>query len=228
VDARGHGGRCEADPTPVTDAAPSRAQAERVAAELPPLFRTPSLEAHLLAEATGTLDQALAALNADGRVADDPGGFAVLMQQLVGRLRMGAAPAIDELSLAFENRANRQVVVYLPVAGAFDLLAWQVRGMPPPALSGALRTDPEAARLVLTYEVKPGPKPWDAALDGDLAMIRAYMRALGQAVANFDQHLPALVEAKIRETLRANEIRREIADQMGRRGFRELDAPPPG
>lgn len=199
-----------------------------MAADVPPLFKIPSLEAHLLAGATGALDQALAALNAEGRVAGDPGGFAVLMQQLVGGLRPAPAPVIDEAGLTFENRGNRQVVVHLPVTGDFALLSLQVRGMPPPALSGALRPEPDAGRLTITYEVRTGPKAWDAALDGDLAMIRAYMRAVAAAIAAFDQGLPALVEAKIRETIRANEVRREIAEQMGRRGFREVDAPPPG
>ena len=43
-----------------------------------PLFKTPSLEAHLIATATATLDAALAQLNAADRIASDPGGFAVL------------------------------------------------------------------------------------------------------------------------------------------------------
>ena len=187
-----------------------------------PLFKTPSLENHLLLTATAALDAELAALNAEGRVATDPAGFAVLAAGLGSRLRVPDPPTIDEDALTFENHGNRHVVVHLPITGAYELLAFQVRGMPPPALQGVLQPEPEARRLTLAYEVKPGPAPWDAGLDGDLAMLRAYVGALAQAVAGFNQHLGSLVEAKIRDILQFNEVRREIAEKMARRGFREV------
>lgn len=189
-----------------------------------PLFKTPSLENHLLATATATLDGALAALNAEGRIASDPAGFALLAAELGARLRIEDAPAIAEDALTFENRENRRVVVHLPITGDFELLMYQVRGMPPPTLQGVLRSEPHAARLAITYEVKPGPTAWDACLDGDLAMLRAYVGALGQAVASFNLHLGSLVEAKIRDMLHFNDVRREIAETMLRRGFREVPA----
>lgn len=212
-------------PASVTDAQAFRRQTQAVAADVPPLFKTPSLESHLLAQASQALDEELAVLNAEGRVASDPGGFAVLVQQLVSRLRLGSAPSIDEAGLTFENRGNRQVVVHLPITGAIALLAYQVRGMPPPALVGILRSEVEAGRLAIAYDVKPGPRAWDAGLDGDLAMIRAYMNALTNAIAAYDQHLASLVESKIRDTIQFNEVRREIAEKMVRRGFREVEAP---
>ncbi len=187
-----------------------------------PLFKTPSLETHLLATATAALDTALAALNAEGRVALDPAGFAVLAAELGARLRIGDAPTIDESALTFENHENRRVVVHLPITGDFELLMYQVRGMPPPTMQGLLRPEAQAARIAITYEIKPGPTPWDAGLDGDLAMLRTYVGALGQAVVSFNQHLNSLVEAKIRDTIQFNEVRREIADKMARRGFREV------
>lgn len=187
-----------------------------------PLFKTPSLENHLLATATHALDGALAALNAQGRISQDPGSFAVLAAELGSRLRIGDAPTIDEAALTFENHDNRRVEVHLPITGAFDLLSYQVRGMPPPALQGTLRIEPERQRLAIAYDIKPGPTPWDAGLDGDLAMLRAYVGALGQAVAHFNQHLGSLVEAKIRDTIQYNEVRREIGEKMARRGFREI------
>lgn len=187
-----------------------------------PLFKTPSIESHLLAVATAALDEALAELNATGDVASEPASFAVLAAELGGRLRVAELPAVDEAALAYENHANRRVVVHLPIAGNFALLAYQVRGMPPPSLVGQLQMDEALGRLSLAYDVKPGPKPWDASLDGDLAMLRAYFGALGQAVAHFNQQLGALVEAKIRDTIQFNEVRREIGEKMARRGFREV------
>lgn len=189
-----------------------------------PLFKTPSLENHLLATATHALDGALAALNAEGRITQDPGGFAVLAAELGSRLRVGDVPTIDEAALTFENHDNRRVEVHLPISGDFELLMYQVRGMPPPSLQGTLRSEPHAGRLTIAYEIKPGPTPWDAGLDGDLAMLRAYVGALGQAVAHFNQHVGALVEAKIRDTIQYNEVRREIAEKMARRGFKEVAA----
>lgn len=186
-----------------------------------PLFRTPSLENHLLVSTILGVDAALAALNEAGRVDPTASAVKALVADLAERFQITDAPQICEDALTYENQENRQITIHVPIDGDHSLLIYQVRSMPPPGFVGQIRVQPEEARITFDYKIAGGARAWDASLDGDLALLRTYVGSTAGAIAAFNQTLPDVVAAKIKEKLEFNRARREIAEKMRQRGFVE-------
>jgi hypothetical protein len=77
----------------------------------------------------------------------------------------------------------------------------------------------EAGTIALTYKVG---KDWEGGLDGDMAMLKTYIGAIATAIGQFNAALPGLIDGKIQGTLTQNQLRRDIAAKLAKRGFKEI------
>lgn len=183
------------------------------------LFKTPSLETHLPASTALELDKALDVLNEEGGFPTEPEPLAALARELVERFSITSGPRIDESALTFHNDRNQLLTLIVPIAGNIYFLTYQVRNLPPPAFVGQAHMEGEAGTIALTYKLG---KDWEAGLDGDLALLKTYIGATTNAINQFNASLPAMINAKINGTLTQNQLRREIAEKLAKRGFREI------
>lgn len=186
------------------------------------LFKTPSIETHLVNTTSVEVDRALEILNEEGAFPEDPEGLAAVTQQLVARFTIRQSPAMDEANLAFHNDRNQLLTLIIPIAGNIYFLTYQVQRLPSPSWVGLVQMEGEAGTIALTYKLKEPGRGWEAAVDGDLAMMKTYIAAIGAAIATFNASLPALIQQKVKETLSFNQLRRDIASKMSTRGFREV------
>jgi hypothetical protein len=186
------------------------------------LFKTPSIETHLLASTAVEVDRALEVLNEEGGFPVDAEGLALLASELVARFSIQQPPAMHEANLTFHNDRNQLLSLLIPIIGNIYFLTYQVRSLPSPAFVGQIHMEGEAGTIAISYKFKDAGRAWETNVDGDLAMLRTYISSIAAAITTFNGMLPALIETKIKETLSFNQLRRDIADKMAKRGFREI------
>jgi hypothetical protein len=183
------------------------------------LFKTPSIETHLQASTSLELDKALEVLNEEGGFPTEPEPLAALAHELVDRFTVRQGPRIDEAALTFHNDRNQLLALMVPILGNIYFLTYQVRSLPAPAFVGQVHMEGEAGTIALTYKLG---KDWESGIDGDLALLKTYIGAIATAIAQFNQALPGMIDAKIKNTLTHNQLRRDIAEKLAKRGFKEI------
>ncbi|MDB5101259.1 MAG: hypothetical protein JWM80_5680 [Cyanobacteria bacterium RYN_339] len=183
------------------------------------LFKTPSIEIHLLSSTSLELDKALEVRNEEGGFPTEPEPLAELARELVERFTVRQGPRVDDPAMTFHNDRNQLLTLMVPVVGNIYFLTYQARSMPAPAFVGLVHMEGEAGTIAVTYKLT---KDWERSLDGDMALLKTYIGAINTAIGQFNAALPALIEGKIKDTLTHNQLRRDIAEKLAKRGFREI------